>query len=57
MNTSKELSLDKWRTISKGQTVSRSWGGQKKSAVPDCTIVGYMKASTGDYYTPPVNVC
>ncbi|MFJ4563960.1 hypothetical protein ACIP4U_09625 [Streptomyces caelestis] len=57
MTTSKELFLDDWKTISKGQTLSHSWGGKKKSAVPDCTIVGYMKASTGDYYTPPVNVC
>jgi hypothetical protein len=57
MTTSKELYQDKWRTASKGQTVSHSWGGLKKSAVPDCTIVGYMKASTGDYYTPPVSVC
>ncbi|MEU0384353.1 hypothetical protein [Streptomyces chartreusis] len=57
MTTSDEMFLDTWKTISKGQTVSHSWGGLKKSRVSDCTIVGYMKASTGDYYTPPVNVC
>ncbi len=57
MDTSTELFLDSTKTISAGQTLSHSWGGKPKSRVDDCTIVGYMKATTGDYYTPPVSVC
>jgi hypothetical protein len=57
MTTSSELFLDTQKSISSGQTLSHSWGGNRKSAVPDCTIAGYMKASTGNYYTPTVSVC
>lgn len=57
MTTSLNLFLDTSKTIKSGQTVSHSWGGKSKAIVPDCSIVGYMKASTGDYYTPPVDVC
>ncbi|RPE43232.1 hypothetical protein EDD90_6424 [Streptomyces sp. Ag109_O5-1] len=57
MTTGDSLYLDTAKTIKSGQTASHSWGGKSKAAVPDCTIVGYMKASTGDYYTPPVDVC
>ncbi|MFE2319047.1 hypothetical protein ACFXC8_39110 [Streptomyces sp. NPDC059441] len=57
LDTTDSLFFDSEKTISSGQTVSHSWGGKKKSAVPDCTITGYMKASTGNYYTPQINVC
>ncbi|MFF9566633.1 hypothetical protein [Streptomyces sp. NPDC014685] len=43
--------------ISSGQTKTHSWGGKPKSQVSDCDISGYMVASTGQYYTPPVLVC
>jgi hypothetical protein len=57
MTTGASLFLDTQKTISAGQTLSHSWGGKKKSEVPDCSIAGYMKASTGNYYTPNLNVC
>lgn len=57
MSTGDELFMASSRSISKGQTASHSWGGKKKSRVPDCTIVGHMTASTGVYYTPPIGVC
>jgi hypothetical protein len=57
MTTGDELFLDTQKSISAGQTFSHSWGGKRKSAVPDCSIAGYMKASTGNYYTPNVGVC
>lgn len=57
MTTSDELFLDTQKSIRAGQTLSHSWGGQRKSRVPDCTIAGYMRASTGNYYTPPLSVC
>jgi hypothetical protein len=57
MTTSEALYLDTQKTISAGQTLTKSWGGKSKAAVSDCTIAGYMKASTGNYYTPQVGVC
>ncbi|MFJ2743599.1 hypothetical protein ACIO3O_28565 [Streptomyces sp. NPDC087440] len=43
--------------ISAGQTKTKSWGGLAKSKVPDCTVAGYMVATTGKYYTPNVGAC
>lgn len=57
MTTGEELFLDAQKSISSGQKLSHSWGGKRKSAVPDCSIAGYMKASTGNYYTPNIGVC
>ncbi|MFI1702770.1 MULTISPECIES: hypothetical protein [Streptomyces] len=57
MTTGRELFKDDQRSISSGQTLSHSWGGKRKSEVPDCSIAGYMKASTGNYYTPNLEVC
>lgn len=57
MTTSSELFFDTQKSIAAGQTISHSWGGKQKSRVPDCTIAGYMKASTGNYYTPPLSIC
>ncbi|GGY71234.1 hypothetical protein [Streptomyces xanthochromogenes] len=44
-------------TISSGQTKTHSWGGLLKSNADDCSVAGYMVATTGNYYTPPVGVC
>ncbi|GGU13070.1 hypothetical protein [Streptomyces violascens] len=45
-------------TVSSGQTKTNSWGGIAKSeSSSTCNITGYMVASTGKYYTPPVSVC
>ncbi|MCE3034659.1 MULTISPECIES: hypothetical protein [Streptomyces] len=57
LDTGKSLFLDSQRTAVKGSDIKHSWGGKKKSDVPDCSIAGYMKASTGNYYTPNLNVC
>ncbi|WP_307627349.1 hypothetical protein [Streptomyces turgidiscabies] len=57
MTTGNELFLDTQKSISAGQTWTHSWGGKRKSAVADCSIAGYMKASTGNYYTPNIGVC
>ncbi|WP_093772918.1 hypothetical protein [Streptomyces sp. yr375] len=57
MDTGASLVVDTQKSISSGQTLSHSWGGKKKSDVPDCSIAGYMKASTGNYYTPNLSVC
>ncbi|MGW1882838.1 hypothetical protein [Streptomyces sp. NPDC001970] len=43
--------------VSKGQTKSKSWGGHPKSRTEDCTIAGYMVATTGKYWTPSLPVC
>ncbi|MFF0434791.1 hypothetical protein ACFYU9_21465 [Streptomyces sp. NPDC004327] len=57
------LAADNWniydtqKTISKGQTVSKSWGGRAKADAGGCRVAGYMKASTGNYYTPTIDVC
>ncbi|WP_460065603.1 hypothetical protein [Streptomyces sp. YKOK-I1] len=57
MTTGNALFLDTQKSISSGQTLSHSWGGKRKSEVEDCSIAGYMKASTGNYYTPNLEVC
>ncbi|MFG2481065.1 hypothetical protein [Streptomyces fagopyri] len=57
MTTGKALFLDTQKSISSGQTLSHSWGGKKKSDTDGCSIAGYMKASTGNYYTPNLSVC
>ncbi|MFI9564244.1 hypothetical protein [Streptomyces rishiriensis] len=57
MTTGASLFLDTQKSISSGQTLSHSWGAKRKSDVPDCSIAGYMKASTGNYYTPNLEVC
>ncbi|GGU12473.1 hypothetical protein [Streptomyces lateritius] len=57
MTTGNALYTDSLKSISAGQTLSKSWGGLRKSDTADCTIAGYMKASTGNYYTPNLNVC
>ncbi|MFD8615592.1 hypothetical protein [Streptomyces sp. NPDC059631] len=57
MTTGEELFLDSQKTAVDGSDIKHSWGGKKKSAVPDCSIAGYMKASTGNYYTPNLSVC
>ncbi|RRQ85248.1 hypothetical protein CQW44_20015 [Streptomyces griseofuscus] len=57
LDTGKSLFLDSQRIAVKGSDIKHSWGGKKKSDVPDCSIAGYMKASTGNYYTPNLNVC
>ncbi|MEU0036237.1 hypothetical protein [Streptomyces sp. NPDC006333] len=57
MTTENALFLDTQKSISSGQTLSHSWGGKKKSDTGDCSIAGYMKASTGNYYTPNLSVC
>ncbi|MEH0544525.1 hypothetical protein QA802_15955 [Streptomyces sp. B21-105] len=57
MTTGAALYLDTQKSISSGQTLSHSWGGKRKSDVPECSIAGYMKASTGNYYTPNLEVC
>jgi hypothetical protein len=55
--TDNSLYLDSQKSISSGQTVSHSWGGKQKSDAGGCSIAGYMKASTGNYYTPNVSIC
>ncbi|MBT1095083.1 hypothetical protein [Streptomyces sp. Tu102] len=57
LDTSNELFKDSAKSVSKGQTVKHNWGGLRKSRVQDCSVVGYMEADTGQYYTPPVSVC
>ncbi|WP_326680849.1 hypothetical protein [Streptomyces sp. NBC_01237] len=57
MSTSDALYKAAAVNISSGQTKTHSWGGKAKSQVSDCDITGYMVASTGSYYTPPVDVC
>ncbi|MCQ9179912.1 hypothetical protein KMT30_12940 [Streptomyces sp. IBSBF 2953] len=57
MTTGRSLFLDTQKTIGKGQTLSHSWGGKKKSDTDECSIAGYMKSSTGNYYTPNLEVC
>ncbi|MEV0220054.1 hypothetical protein [Streptomyces sp. NPDC050704] len=55
--TGNGLYLDTQKSISSGQTLSHSWGGLRKSDASDCSVAGYMKASTGNYYTPNIGVC
>ncbi|MER5858254.1 hypothetical protein ABT131_21970 [Streptomyces sp900105245] len=57
MDTGADLFFDTQKTAVAGSDIKHSWGGKKKSAVPDCSIAGYMKASTGNYYTPNLSVC
>ncbi|MDO0933118.1 hypothetical protein QQY66_15985 [Streptomyces sp. DG2A-72] len=57
MDDGNSLFLDTQKSISSGQTLSHSWGGKRKSDTESCDIAGYMKASTGNYYTPNVDVC
>lgn len=40
-----------------GSDIEFSWGSKKKSAVPDCSVAGYMKAGTDNCYTPNLSVC
>ncbi|MFD8967707.1 hypothetical protein ACFV0C_22375 [Streptomyces sp. NPDC059568] len=44
-------------SISSGQTKSKSWGALRKSDAEGCSVAGYMNASTGNYYTPNLQVC
>ncbi|WP_055692465.1 hypothetical protein [Streptomyces prasinus] len=57
MTTGAAAYKDSQKSISAGQTQSKSWGGKKKSEVPDCSIAGFMVANTGTYYTPNLSVC
>ncbi|MFF4756810.1 hypothetical protein ACWD5R_44040 [Streptomyces sp. NPDC002514] len=57
LDTGKSLYLDSQKTAVAGSDISHSWGGLKKSDAPDCSVAGYMKASTGNYYTPNISVC
>lgn len=54
--TGKGYLYDSQQNISAGQTKTKSWGGLLKSST-DCTPQGYMKTSTGNYYTPYLKVC
>lgn len=47
------------KSISSGQTVSHSFGGQSKAKYAyDCKATGKMKASNGGpWYTPTVHFC
>ncbi|MFR9796132.1 hypothetical protein ACL02U_09550 [Streptomyces sp. MS06] len=57
LDTGAALYFDSWKTAVAGSDIKHSWGGKRKSEVPDCSIAGYMKASTGNYYTPNLSVC
>ena len=43
--------------ISAGETKTKNWGGLAKSQTTDCSVAGYMIASTGKYYTPNLDDC
>ncbi|EKX63801.1 NADAR family protein [Streptomyces ipomoeae] len=57
MVTKNSIFKDSQKTAVAGSVIKHSWGGKKKSDTGSCTITGYMVASTGKYYTPPLSVC
>ncbi|MFI2372786.1 hypothetical protein [Streptomyces sp. NPDC018833] len=54
--TGKGYHYDTQQNISAGQTKTKNWGGMLKSNT-DCSPQGYMKTSTGNYYTPYIIIC
>ncbi|GGQ21188.1 hypothetical protein [Streptomyces roseolilacinus] len=57
LDTGNSLHKTEAMTISSGQTKSKSWGGMPKSKAKDCSVAGYMVATTGKYWTPNLKVC
>ncbi|MGW1746457.1 hypothetical protein ACWCRD_12700 [Streptomyces sp. NPDC002092] len=58
MSTSEAVFTSPLKTVSAGQSISYSFGGQSIAKyAPDCDAAGLMDASTGQYYTPNISFC
>ena len=58
MSTSEAVFTSPLKSVSAGQTISYSFGGQSIAKyAPDCDATGLMDASTGQYYTPSISFC
>ncbi|MDX3112123.1 hypothetical protein ACN6K4_004878 [Streptomyces hayashii] len=44
------------KRLRRGETLAGTVAS-KKSDTDECSIAGYMKSSTGNYYTPNLEVC